>query len=260
MTICAKLFLLCAVAGLLAVAGCSAVQEHDGSKPFKTVVNPGNKAFYNADGSFNAKAAKAAYYDMMVAFGYPIPPVLKTDALWVADFVQADYEKLGMAGVFWKNQSGKYGETGAKAYTGKFKGQSFGYLGHEIFLLPGQMLPEHNHDGGDQGYGPKMESWHIRHGSVTFFGEYNGGGEKPISEMPESERPWGYGQPWFKSKYYITKTIGEVYTLNDPESWHFQRAGKDGAIVAEYATYHNHVKFSKPGMKFASTEAKKSGK
>ena len=27
--------------------------------------------------------------------------------------------------------------------------------------------------------------------------------------------------------------------------------------VTEYATYHNHVEFSKPGMKFAGSEANK---
>ena len=48
-----------------------------------------------------------------------------------------------------------------------------------------------------------------------------------------------------------------VYTLNDPESWHFMRAGPNGAIVSEYATYHNHVQFSKPGMEFAPSKANK---
>jgi hypothetical protein len=253
-------FLLCAVVGIFAVAGCSGIPAHDGSKPFQAVVNPGNAAFYNPDGSFNAKASKAAYIDMMRAFGYPVPPVLLTDELWVADFVQRDFEKLGMAGIFWKNQSGKLGETGAKAYAGNFKGQSFGYLGHEIYLLPGQVLPEHRHVGGDAGFGPKMESWHVRHGSVSFFGEYKGADEKPISEMPAGERPWGCGEPWFKSKFVTTCTVGQIYTLNDPESWHFQRAGKDGAIVTEYATFHNQVEFSKPGMKFGSSEAKPAAK
>jgi len=45
-----------------------------------------------------------------------------------------------------------------------------------------------------------METWHIRHGSLEFFGQYqDAAGETPISEMPKSERPWGYGQEWFKS-------------------------------------------------------------
>ena len=69
--------------------------------------------------------------------------------------------------------------------------------------------------------------------------------------------PWGYGESWFKSKYVARRTAksGKLYTLEDPESWHCQCAGPEGAIVAEYATYHNHVEFSKPGMKFESTKA-----
>ncbi len=95
---------------------------------------------------------------------------------------------------------------------------------------------------------------------MTFFGEYKGSDETPINAMPAGERPWGYGEPWFKSKFAITRTVGQLYTLNDPESWHFQRAGKDGAIVSEYATFHNQVEFSKPGMKFGNSEAKPAAK
>ena len=145
----------------------------------------------------------------------------------------------------------------AKAYKGEFKGKNFGYLGHEIYLLPGQMIPEHSHvgNGGKKGFGPKMESWHVRHGTVEFFGEHKGAGDEMlISDMPEDERPFGYGEPWFKSKYVVKRTAGQIYSLEDAETWHFQRAGKNGAIVAEYATYHNHVEFSKPGMEFANSE------
>jgi hypothetical protein len=240
-----------AAAAALATAGCAGLPGG--------FSNPGKKAFYKADGSFDAVAAKEAYLAMMRSFGYPIQDVLKTDALWVCDFVQRDYEKLGMAGIFWINAESTYGGSGAKAYKGKFAKENFGYLGHEIYLLPGQMLPEHSHTGGEKGFGPKMESWHVRYGEVEFFGEYKGAGdEKPIGEMPASERPWGYGQPWFKSKYVARRTAksGRLYTLHDPESWHFQRAGAQGAIVSEYATFHNHVQFSKPGMTFACSEAK----
>jgi len=238
-------------AAAVTCSGCSNLN----AGPFK---NPGNAAFYGPDRAFDARAAKQAYYEMMRAFGYPISDVLKTDELWVCDFLQRDFEKLGMAGIFWINAKGTYGSSGAKAYKGDFKDQNFGYLGHEIYLLPGQMLPEHRHIGGPEGFGPKMESWHVRYGEVEFFGQYKGAGdEKPISEMPEKRRPWGYGQSWFKSKYFVKRTAkqGQLYTLEDPESWHFQRAGERGAIVTEYATYHNHVEFSKPGMEFASSEA-----
>jgi D-lyxose ketol-isomerase len=221
-------------------------------------VKPRSAEFYQADGAFNPEAAKKAYYAMMKNLGYPIQDILTTEAFWVCDFLQQDFSKLGMGGVFWKNASGTYGNNGAQAYSGDYKNQQFGYLGNEIFLLPGQMLPEHRHIGGPEGYGPKMEAWHVRYGSVEFFGEYRGEGtETPISDMPKSELPWGYGKPWFHSKVVAKRTAksGEVYTLEDPESWHFQRAGAQGAIVTEYATYHNHVMFSKPGMEFASSPA-----
>jgi hypothetical protein len=240
------------------VGGCGAPEGNTGLKPFSALPRLENSAFYKADGSFDQTVAKKAYYDMMKAYHYPIPPYLRSEEFWTADFKQGDFTKLGMAGIFWKNVVGKYGEVGARAYKGEFKDKSYGYLGHEIFLLPGQMLPEHNHlgNGSGKGFGPKMETWHIRHGSVEFFGQYKGAaGETPISEMPKSQRPWGYGQKWFKSKYVKKCVAGEIYSLNDPESFHFMRAGANGAIVAEYATYHNDVKFSHPTMEFGNSEA-----
>jgi hypothetical protein len=225
------------------------------------VKNPGNKAFYKADGSFDPTAAKKTYLDMLKTMGFPIPDSLTTDQLWVCDFLQGDFEKLGMGGIFWINANGTYGQSGSKNYGGKFKDGNFGYLGHEIFLLPGQMLPEHHHIGGPEQYptyGPKMEAWLVRYGSVDFFGEYKDSEEKPISQMPRHERPWGHGEEWFKSRYVASRTAkeGKVYTMADPESWHFQRAGKNGAIVTEFATFHNHVSFSKPGMAFDNTKGK----
>jgi len=254
-TACAAI--LCLSVAMLAMGGCAPKQVRCGCKPLAPVTNPGNVAFYKADGAFDAAATKEVYYAMMRNFGYPIPDILRTDTFWVADFLQRDFEKLGMGGIFWKNQKAKYGEIGSKSYKGKFKDQEFGYLGHEIYLLPGQNLPEHRHIGGPEGFGPKMETWQIRHGSVEFFGEYQGAAKETlISKMPAADRPFGYGQKWFKSKYVIKMGAGGIYTLQDPESWHFMRAGPNGAIVSEYATYHNDVRFSKPDMKFDSSKAK----
>jgi|GEM_PF-272815 len=254
--------MLCASFAFLTVAGCApqtvGCKCGCGCNPLTPVKNPGNAAFYKTDGALDVGAAKEAYYAMMKAFGYPIPKFLKTDNFWVADFLQRDFENLGMGGVFWVNMKGKYGETGAKEYKGDFKGQSFGYLGHDIYLLPGQVLPEHRHIGGSEGFGPKMESWHVRHGSVEFFGQIKGiDTDTLISEMPAAKRPYGFGEDWFKCKYVASRKAGGFYHLNDPEAWHFMRAGPNGAIVSEYATYHNHVEFSKPSMKFACSEAKK---
>jgi len=258
---CAAAVVLCAAA--MAVSGCGqgpgmAGGDRSGLEPLRPMVNPGNAALYKPDGSLDAVAAKNAYHAMMRAFDYPIPAVLRTDQFWVCDFLQRDMAALGMGGIFWINETGQYGTAGTKAYKGEFAGQRFGYLGHEIYLLPGQMLPEHRHVGGPEGHGPKMEAWHVRYGSVEFFGEHKGAGdETPIGEMSAAERPWGFGQSWFKSKYVARRQAGQLYKLADPESWHFQRAGPEGAIVSEYATYHNQVEFSKPGMKFANSEARK---
>ncbi|MDA3924976.1 MAG: hypothetical protein PF904_09795 [Kiritimatiellae bacterium] len=244
----------------LAFTGCKSPKNYTGLEPLSPVSQMENSDFYKADGAFDQDIAKNAYYEMMQSYHYPIPAMLKSDEFWVADFMEGDFAKLGMAGIFWKNVEGKYGDVGAKAYTGEFKDASYGYLGHEIFLLPGQMLPEHNHfgNGSKKGFGPKMETWHIRHGSVEFFGEYKGeAGETAIADMSDCDKPWGYGQKWFKSKYVKKLGAGELYSLNDPESYHFMRAGKNGAIVAEYATYHNDVKFSNPAMQFGNSEAEK---
>ena len=246
------------VAASLAI-GAGGCQEENAKMAKASFLNYGTERFYNADGSFNADKIKAAYFEMMEFYNYPITDVLKGEEFWVCDFVQRDATKLGMGGIFWKNASGTYGGNGEKAYKGEFAAKQFGYLGHEIYLLPGQMLPEHRHIGGAEGYGPKMEAWQVRYGEVQFFGEHKGAGdETPISKMAKKDQPWGFGEDWFQSKYVTKRTAksGLLYTLEDPETWHFQRAGKTGAIVTEYATYHNHVEFSKPDMIFASSEAK----
>lgn len=235
--------------------GSVCMKDYTGEIPLAAVETPVNGDFYKEDGSFCAEKALEAYFSMMKAFHYPIPQTLR-DQVWTADFLSSDFAKIGMGGIFWINESGVYGETGGKDYDGKYVGQKFGYLGHDIYLLPGQAIPEHHHIEGVQGYGPKMEAWRIINGTVTFYGEYNhGNGEKLISELPKDQQPWGFGEDWFRSTYYVTLKAGDVYVLKDPESWHFQEAGENGAIVSEYATYHNHVSFSKPGMEFASTEA-----
>jgi len=250
---------LCGGALLLAAAGCAHVGKatvRDGSQPVQAVARPDNALLYAADGALDQAATKQAYYGMMAAFGYPIPPLLKTDQFWVCDFLQRDMKTVGMAGIMWINAHNTYGQAGTKAYAGTYKNDRYGYLGHEIYLLPGQMLPEHRHVGGADGYGPKMEAWHIRYGTVEFFGEHKGAGDEAlISDMPAARRPFGFGESWFNSKYVVQRSAGQLYSLEDPETWHFQRAGANGAIVSEYATYHNQVEFSKPGMSFDCSKA-----
>lgn len=241
------------LAGSQSITGCAATGPQGISS-----MKPKSSDFYDSKGNFQADKAKQAYYDLMKRFNYPISDALRSDQLWVCDFLQRDFASLGMGGIFFSNAKGVYGKSGAGDYKGEFKDQSFGYLGHDIYLLPGQTLPEHFHIGGPEGYGPKMESWLVRHGEIHLFGEYKGAGDEvPISDLPKSDRPWGYGESWFKCKYAAHRTArsGQMYSLVDPESRHFMRAGSRGAIVSEFATYHNHVDFTKPGMKFDNSKA-----
>ena len=43
-----------------------------------------------------------------------------------------------------------------------------------------------------------------------------------------------------------------IVTLNRPEAKHFMMAGPEGAIVTEYATFHDNkcLRFTNPGVKF----------
>ncbi len=119
-----------ALAAVLAIlGGCRSMDTHE------------NADFYKADGSFDADRAKAAYYALMEHHGYPIPEFLRGDDFWTLDFALGQFDEVGMAGILWINN------------------QEHDYLGHEIYLLPGQMIPEHWHVATGEGRA-KVEGWH----------------------------------------------------------------------------------------------------
>lgn len=211
-----------AVTTILPVAG-AAVKES--GKPNLAIKPLVNGDFYK-DGKFDADAAKKAYYAMMERFGYPIPPRLHTDEFWVLDFTIGQFTQIGMAGIFWVND---------------LKGN---YFGHEIFLLPGQMIPEHRHLKTEKA-GAKMEGWHVRHGMIYTFGE----GES--SPGTEKIIPPAHQGDYVKSKNFKAVNPGEVAQLGGAEQWHFMVAGPAGAIVTEYATYHDG-----DGLRFSHPKAK----
>lgn len=171
-----------------------------------------NKDFYDASGKFLVEKAKAAYFDMMDRFHYPIPEKLRKD-MWVLDFNLKDFVNVGMAGIFWLNR------------------KDFGYFGHEIFLLPNQMIAEHAHVATKNGPA-KMESWHVRHGMIYTFGE--GDETKPLPVKPPESQ-----EKVRTVKHCEPLLPGEVRDLNRLEAKHFMLAGPEGAIVSEYATYHD---------------------
>jgi len=134
-----------------------------------------NADFYDSEGNFQIDNARAAYYDMFGRFHYPVSETIKRD-MWILDFHLGDFSRVGMAGIFWLNR------------------QDYNYFGHEIYLLPGQMIPEHCHVPTDKG-AAKMESWQPRKGMIYTFGE---GEPTPelIEKIPPSRRDVVHSRRW----------------------------------------------------------------
>jgi hypothetical protein len=180
-----------------------------------------NEHFYDAEGKFLEDKAREAYYDMFRRFNYPISDTLR-EGMWILEFGAGDFANVGMAGIFWLNR------------------QDYGYFGHEIYLLPGQMIPEHRHVPTEKGPA-KMESWQPRHGNIYTFGE---GEPTPeyLAKVPESQRAL------INARHCKPLGIDEIGDLNRREAWHFMVAGPEGALVTEYGTFHDMdgLEFSNP--------------
>jgi len=212
-----------AVAGGALLAGARAARGSTPSaKP--AVKTYASADFYDAQGKFLADKAREAYYDMFRRFGYPISETLKKD-MWILDFGLGDFAHVGMAGIFWLNR------------------QDYNYFGHEIFLLPGQMIAEHSHHATAKG-AAKMESWQPRRGMIYTFGE---GDPTPdlLEKIPASQRGL------VKSRHCQPLRIDEVAHLNRLTAWHFMVAGPEGALVTEYGTFHDM-----DGLRFSNPKAK----
>lgn len=185
-----------------------------------------NEDFYDAEGAFLADKARQAYYDMMERFGYPITDRLRTDEFWAIDFGLGDFVNVGMAGIFWVNNP------------------TYKYFGHEIYLLPGQMIVEHAHmRAGD--VPPKMETWQVRHGMIYTFSEGEPTVPCPV-ETPASQADF------ITATHVKAVPTGEMDALNRETAVHFMLAGPEGAIVTEYATFHDNdaLRFTNPDVKF----------
>jgi hypothetical protein len=170
--------------------------------------------FYK-DGAFDPVVAKEAYFNLMKYYGVPVTPILETEQFWVSDFAQKDFATVGMGGIFWVNNV------------------EHGYFGHDIYLLPGQMLVEHKHNA--VGNVPsKMETWQVRHGSAYFFGE--GDETKPMPvKIPQSQIDNGGAN----CRKATLLEEGGMLTLNRVGAWHYIIAGPKGAIISEFATPHH---------------------
>lgn len=181
-----------------------------------------NADFYK-DGKFQGQVALAAYLDMLDYYGVTYTEKMKNE-LWITDFNQGDFENVGMAGIFWVNDS------------------VHNYFAHEIYLLPGQMIVEHRHVATK--FPAKFESWMVQKGWCYNFAIGEATPNPPA--LPESQLKH------ITVKNFVKQNLGEIVHLKEIESPHFLFAGSEGCIVSEYATYHDGdgLRFTNPTVEF----------
>ncbi len=180
-----------------------------------------NADFYK-DGVFDEKVAIEAMKDMLAFYGVPFTEFMEEN-FWVAEFGMGDFENVGMGGIFWVND------------------KEHGYFAHAIYLLPGQMIPEHAHFATDAP--AKFESWMVEKGWCYNFSEV-GEATPDAPALPlESHGP-------VKSQNFVVQNVGDIVHLKQIETFHFLIAGPEGAIVDEWASYHDGG-----GLRFTNTAA-----
>jgi len=235
---------LAGAAGLAALAGSSAVAQgrnqtrgqntlgqNLGRRAQQTLTKYPNSRYYNADGSFNEVAAKEAYVEMFRFHGYSLADVVNDERFWVMDFGLGDFANVGMAGIFWLND------------------KEHGYFGHEIYLLPFQMIPEHSHVEAE-GKPAKHEYWQVRHGSIFNFGE-GGSKDDPLPvELPKSQLEANAITAFNCVELRAVTGLGKgEAVLNQIGAFHFMMGGPQGTVVTEYANYH-----SGEGLRFQNSK------
>ena len=189
----------------------------------KTYVKKYTNADFYTDGKFNEDVAFKAFKDMFEFYGEPFTQLMEKD-MWVIDFGLGDFENVGMGGIFWVNDS------------------VHNYFAHEIYLLPNQMIAEHAH--ARTSFEPKFESWMVRHGMCYNFSEV-GEATPNFPLLPDSQKGTVI------SKNFVEQHVGEIIHLKKSETFHFLKAGPEGAIVSEWASYHDNA-----GMRFTNPKSK----
>ena len=195
----------------------------------KTSQNKLTKDMFYKNGKFDQEAAKQAYFDTMEKLGYPISDNLREN-MWVTDFDLGDFPNVGMAGIFWAHEN------------------KHGVFGHEIILLPNQMLIEHAHVAQD-GLPAKNECWQARAGTSYCFGENGEDASKyPDVKVPESQK-----------KFITVNKVsvadakkGNVVWMGRIGARHYQIAGPEGAVVTEYGAFHSNDnnRYTNPSVGF----------
>jgi len=210
-------------AGLAAVGamgGSAAADEGCAKKP---CIQFENEQFYT-DGKFDVEKGKDGVLALCSYYGYPIFPGMR-EGLWVSDYDTGEFMKLGLAAyMFINNEEDRY-------------------MLMDLFLMPGQMLPEHWHVEGE-GNPAKREGWLVRWGKSHIVGI----GEPNLSdEVVVPECHWG-GK--VTTEHETIATPGMFVPLAKVGTRHWQFAGPEGAIITEVANVHTNsaVRHSDPEM------------
>lgn len=180
-------------------------------------------ADYYSNGKFNKEVALKAVLDMFKFYGVEYTEFMEKN-MFISDFNLGDFENTGMAGIFWVNDS------------------EHNMFGHEIYLLPGQMIAEHAHVATN--YPAKHETGLVRYGSGYNFSI--GAPTPNPPALPESQKRY------ITLSHFEPKNVGDMVFLAKIESKHFLFAGPNGMIVTEFGTYHDNagLRFSNPNVKF----------
>ncbi|GHT28497.1 hypothetical protein FACS18942_08940 [Planctomycetales bacterium] len=201
----------------------------------KSTLERHDNSFFYKDGKFDAAAGKQAFRELFKFHRYALPDVVDDERFWVVDFGLGDFANVGMGGIFWVND------------------KEHGYFGHEIYLLPFQMIPEHSHSAAE-GKPAKHEYWQVRNGSIYNFSK-GGSKDDPLPSsvtLPKSQLD-ANAISCFKWKELTPHTgLGKGEdVLSGIGDWHFMMGGANGAIVTEYASWH-----SGQGLKLHNPNAK----
>lgn len=208
-----------AVALLIAGTGCQCPIKAFSSNHARnsTSIQFDNAWFYDKDGKFIEERGKEAYIAVMKYHGYPVFPGMK-EKLWVSDYGTGEFTKLGLGALMFMNNDKDP--------------EGYRFMLMDLFLLPGQMLPEHYHLKSAKSV-EKMEGWLVRHGSVTIVGE----GEPTPGLKERQPKSQSSSSTVFNG---VEATPGTFIKLNRVTARHSQLAGPEGAIETEVANFHDN--------------------
>lgn len=170
-----------------------------------------NASFYK-DGKFDVEKGKDAIMCLAKCHGYPVFPGMR-EKLWVSDYGTGQFTKLGLAAFMFKNN------------------EEDRYMVMDLFLLPGQMLPEHWHEDSDKNPA-KREGWVVRWGLSHMVGE----GEPNLGKDVVIPKCHMNGDA--TTKHEVIAGPGVFVPVSRVTSRHWMFAGPEGAIITEVANVH----------------------